>query len=667
MAKKISMKNMLNDKYNNFVPSQKMMELEFMDTNIPTINYLISGRPLTGGLPLSGKITTLYGVEACLADTTFISYDLRSKQTGKRFNKKGGTVAHLYERFHNICKDGRANKIDWENTIFYINSIDESTNRIIRQPIADVVKTGTQECFEVITKNYGKRIETTANHKYYVGNGEYKELSELKVGDKVYIHDNITNKKEHKKDNRKYVNVKYLPNGWTKVINGVTYYSERISVLTYEAYINNMEYSDFIALLNDTSKKDYIDTLKFVDKTKYDIHHIDKNPDNNDISNLQLIEKSEHYRLHANENIENLSFIVVEDEIASIKSVGMRDTYDIKCFEPFNNYIADGIVVHNCGKTTLIGHVMRQALQKEIDVVFFDTESSVTNRRLEQFGIDPDDEHFMLYMPDTMENVFDMIDTIYDFRLSKGLQDEPCIIVWDSVAGTATQEMVERKADQKEIGSEAKVLARGLKRVRPKLRKMNAGFVLINQARANTDMYGDLFKMPGGYALYHMSDLIIRVNKLKQTEDGMTVKFTTPVKNRLFSPFQNTLIQFDYTHGYTREAIITSFCEFLKSIGILGSAGSYCYLSSDIDKLMKENNISEEEAKKQVKKFYLKDFSAQLAENNEYFNELRKYSEEYVNKHISHVTSVLHDEEAEQLGTTMAQQADSHKAEFEEE
>ena len=190
---------------------------------------------------------------------------------------------------------------------------------------------------------------------------------------------------------------------------------------------------------------------------------------------------------------------------------------------------------------------------------------------------------------------------------------------------------------------------------------------MINQARANTDAYGDLFKMPGGYALYHMSDLIIRVNKLKQTEDGMTVKFTTPAKNRLFSPFQNTLIQFDYTHGYTREAIITSFCEFLKSIGILGTAGSYCYLSSDIDKLMKENNISEEEAKKQVKKFYLKDFSAQLAEDNEYFNELRKYSEEYVNKHISHVTSVLHDEEAEQLGTTMAQQADSHKAEFEEE
>lgn len=384
MAKKISMKNMLNDKYNNFVPSQKMMELEFMDTNIPTINYLISGRPLTGGLPLSGKITTLYGVEAA-------------------------------------------------------------------------------------------------------------------------------------------------------------------------------------------------------------------------------------------------------------------------------------------GKTTLIGHVMRIALEKGIDVVFFDTESSVTNRRLEQFGIDPDDEHFMLYMPDTMENVFDMIDTIYDFRMSKGLQDEACIIVWDSIAGTATQEMVERKADQKEIGSEAKVLARGLKRVRPKLRKMNAGFVLINQARANTDAYGDLFKMPGGYALYHMSDLIIRVNKLKQSEDGMTVKFTTPVKNRLFSPFQNTLIQFDYNHGYTREAIITSFCEFLKSIGILGTAGAYCYLSSDIDKLMKENNISEEEAKKQVKKFYLKDFSAQLAEDNEYFNELRKYSEEYVNKHISHVTSVLHDEEAEQLGTTMAQQADSHKAEFEEE
>ena len=162
---------------------------------------------------------------------------------------------------------------------------------------------------------------------------------------------------------------------------------------------------------------------------------------------------------------------------------------------PLSGKITTLYGVEAAGKTTLTGHIMKRALDKEIDVVFFDTESSVTNRRLAQFGIDPEDEHFMLFMPDTMENVFDMIDTIYDFRMSKGLQDEPCIIVWDSVAGTATQEMVERKADQKEIGSEAKVLARGLKRVRPKLRKMNAGFVLINQARANQDMYGDLFKM----------------------------------------------------------------------------------------------------------------------------------------------------------------------------
>ena len=79
---------------------------------------------------------------------------------------------------------------------------------------------------------------------------------------------------------------------------------------------------------------------------------------------------------------------------------------------------------------------------------------------------------------------------------------------------------------------------------------------------------------------------------------------------------------------------------------------------------MNENNLTEDEAKKQVKKFYLKDFSAQLANDENYFNELRKYSEEYVNKNISHVTNTLHDEEAEKIGAEMAQQADSHKAEF---
>ena len=39
----------------------------------------------------------------------------------------------------------------------------------------------------------------------------------------------------------------------------------------------------------------------------YDVHHIDRNRDNNDISNLQLLTKSEHTKLHALEDGKTLS------------------------------------------------------------------------------------------------------------------------------------------------------------------------------------------------------------------------------------------------------------------------------------------------------------------------------------------------------------------------
>lgn len=37
--------------------------------------------------------------------------------------------------------------------------------------------------------------------------------------------------------------------------------------------------------------------------------------------------------------------------VESIQYVGVEDTYDIKMYEPYHNFLANGIVVHNCGKT----------------------------------------------------------------------------------------------------------------------------------------------------------------------------------------------------------------------------------------------------------------------------------------------------------------------------
>ena len=73
-----------------------------------------------------------------------------------------------------------------------------------------------------------------------------------------------------------------------------------------------------------------------------EIHHIDQNRDNNKPSNLITLCESCHQRIHSH----NLLSIYA-DTIIDIKEVAVEDVYDIE-MSTYHNYIANGIVVHNC-------------------------------------------------------------------------------------------------------------------------------------------------------------------------------------------------------------------------------------------------------------------------------------------------------------------------------
>ena len=73
-----------------------------------------------------------------------------------------------------------------------------------------------------------------------------------------------------------------------------------------------------------------------------EVHHIDKNHNNNNPENLISLCSSCHTRVH------NQSLLVIyADEIVSITKIGIEDVYDIE-MPNYHNYVANGIVVHNC-------------------------------------------------------------------------------------------------------------------------------------------------------------------------------------------------------------------------------------------------------------------------------------------------------------------------------
>jgi len=121
-------------------------------------------------------------------------------------------------------------------------------------------------------------------------------------------------------------------------------------ILVYEAAQNKVTYEEWCDMcrFNKVPKKAfYVDTSKFV------IHHKNGNKLDNSIFNLELLTSSAHAKAHAPENIKKLWN--VNSQIATITDVidkgELIDTYDIEMTGSEPNFIANGIVVHNCGKT----------------------------------------------------------------------------------------------------------------------------------------------------------------------------------------------------------------------------------------------------------------------------------------------------------------------------
>lgn len=294
-----------------------------------------------------GNYTILFGQQGCLEENTFISYQIRDKD-GKLRNHKGGTIKRLYERFHKLSVKIPGQYRLLKNVDFFVKSIDKN-DLVFRNIVADVVKSGKKECFELLTES-GEKIVATKDHRFYIGDGKYIKLEKLKAGDSVYIDKNTRQTGRQKRKKYSEVMVKYHPLKNKKIIAGkYVFYRVKRCLAVVEAHLNNLTYDEYIKILNSNNKKQ-INSLKFLSKG-FHIHHKNRNTQDDSFENLQVLDGKEHNKIHGIEDHDCLRSVVLPEKIISITSVGVRETYDIKCFFPHNNFIANGVVVHNSGKT----------------------------------------------------------------------------------------------------------------------------------------------------------------------------------------------------------------------------------------------------------------------------------------------------------------------------
>lgn len=307
------------------------------------------------------------GLSGCLSGDTEISI-LRGKKIGGRkycikeaYNKFNNiSIEDRFDIFHNRWGSSTKRKIGarnaW-NSIMTTKTISLLDGNIVGfNSIDEIIFSGRKNLYKLTTDS-NKTIKVTEEHPFKVPEGTkrmdadgFKQLTNLKEGDKIicrspkgqgYI------AKGRNLNRRIIYSIPYHPFGWSNIVNGFDYKRQSYARLVFEAKINNLPIETFIDIVKHYPLK--AKSLRYLDSDAI-VHHIDGNPSNDIISNLQIISKEEHDRLHVNPaTFGHLG--VREEVIKTIKRVGYQDTYDIIMKAPFHNYIANDFVVHNTGKT----------------------------------------------------------------------------------------------------------------------------------------------------------------------------------------------------------------------------------------------------------------------------------------------------------------------------
>lgn len=245
--------------------------------------------------------------------------------------------------------------------------------------IKNIFNNGTRKVYKITTE-LGYSLKCTSDHQIYTPN-DWKSLSELKIGDKIYVN-GIEGPIYQNKDWLEYhylklnktfvdigkefgINVSTLKN-WAKKLGipnkGTGYFNmgctpwnkgktefddERVAkqanaLKTYHHDGNSTEK----ILKEDTSRyQKYIkSSCEICGATKdLEVHHKDKNHSNNNPNNLMTVCSSCHQKVH-NQSLTSL----YGDKIIAITELEKEEeVFDLE-IENYHNYVANGIIVHNC-------------------------------------------------------------------------------------------------------------------------------------------------------------------------------------------------------------------------------------------------------------------------------------------------------------------------------